>query len=236
MHQPFPQPYHSQFDLRGESFACYGSDFRGIVDYTFNNQGYRSEFDFDVDDTEPIIVCLGSSITTGHGLPVARSFPGLIAAKHQKKLWNLGQGCFRSSNQTMVDQVRFLTESGLNIDMLTVQFTHINRQGTKSNSYLELNQEICIQNFVDNLRDMTEMLAGRQWCWMLMDYSGAEFPQYVTDHPNKLAIDPDIIDNISVADYEHLAPTTTALAALRAHPGPLWHLYTARDIINFMKS
>jgi hypothetical protein len=136
----------------------------------------------------------------------------------------------------MVDQVRFLTESGLNIDMLMVQFTHINRQGTKSNSYLELNQEICIQNFVDNLRDMTEMLTGCQWCWMLMDYSGAEFPQYVTDHPNKLAIDPDIIDNISVADYEHLAPTTTALAALRAHPGPLWHLYTARDIINFMKS
>lgn len=231
----FPQPYHSQFDLRGETFTCYGSDFRGIIDYTFNNQGYRSDFDFDVSDTDPIIVCLGSSITTGHGLPVSRSFPGLIAARYHKKLWNLGQGCFRSSNQTMVEQVRFLTESELNIDRLVIQFTHINRQGNKSNSYLELNQETCVQNFIDHLREITELLSGYTWCWMLMDYSGAEFPAYVINHPNKLAIDPDIIDNLPVDGYQHLAPTTTALSALSAHPGPQWHLYTARDIINFME-
>jgi hypothetical protein len=133
-----------------------------------------------------------------------------------------------------VEQVRFLTESDLNIHQMVIQFTHINRQGNKSNSYLELNQETCVQNFTDHLCEVTELLSGYAWCWMLMDYSGAGFPVYVTDHPNKLAIDPDIIDNLPVDGYQHLAPTTTALSALSAHPGPRWHLYTARDIINFM--
>lgn len=236
MSDNFPKPYQSQFDLRGETLTCYGSDFRNIVEYNFNNQGYRSDFDFDINDSDAIIACLGSSITTGHGLPVSRSFPGLIATKYHKKLWNLGQGCYRSSNQTIVDQIQFLSQSALNIDLYVVQFTHINRQGNKFNSYLELDQTVCVQNFANNLQDITAMLSGKKWCWMLMDYNGSVFPEWIVQHPNKIAIDPDIIDNIPVAGYEHLAPTTTALSALSSHPGPLWHLQTARSIINFVNN
>lgn len=236
MSDNFPKPYPSQFDLRGETLTCYGSDFRDIIEYNFNNQGYRSDFDFDPDDPDPIIACLGSSITTGHGLPVNRSFPGLVAAKYHKKLWNLGQGCYRSSNQTIVDQIDFLSKSSLNIDMYIVQFTHINRQGNKFNSYIELDQTVCVQNFVDQLHAISSALSGKKWCWMLMDYSGASFPEWVAQHPNKIAIDPDIIDNISVSGYEHLAPTTTALKALSSHPGAKWHLQTAKSIINFLNN
>ena len=94
----FLKPYPSQYDLRGESITCYGSDFRNCINYTFNNQGYRSEFDFNLEDRDELLVCLGSSVATGHGLELNQSFSSIIAHNFNKKLWNLGQGCFRSSN------------------------------------------------------------------------------------------------------------------------------------------
>jgi hypothetical protein len=66
-----------------------------------------------------------------------------------------------------------------------------------------------------------------------MDFSGAEFSDQVTKHPNKIAIDPDIIDHISVEGFESLAPTTHALQMLSLHPGPVWHKETADQIIEF---
>ena len=230
---PFPKPYPSQYDLRGESFTCYGSDFRDIITYNFNDQGYRNDFDFDLADTSPILAALGSSITTGHGLDLVDSFSSIVADKLSKKLWNLGQGCFRSSNQTILEQTKFLVDSQLNIDYYVIQFTHINRQGNKYNSYLELDQSVAIQNFESILTEVTQVLAGRSWCWMLMDFSGATFSDWVVNHPNKIAIDPDITDHIDVSGYEPLAPSTHALQMLSLHPGPEWHKETAGQIVEF---
>jgi len=229
----FPRPYPSQFDLRGETLTCYGSDFRDIVNYTFNSQGYRADFDFDLADPDPIVVALGSSIATGHGIEIDRSFASLVATKHKKKLWNLGQGCFRSSNQTILEQIEYLVNNKANIDFYIVQFTHINRQGNKFNSYLELEQDISVKNFQDILTKITDLLANKKWCWLLTDYSGAVFDHWVVNHPNKISIDPEIVDHIAVKGYEHLAPSTHAVKLLSLHPGPKWHLYTAKEIINF---
>jgi hypothetical protein len=219
--------------LRGESFTCYGSDFRDIITYNFNNQGYRSDFDFELDDASSIVAVLGSSIATGHGLDLEDSFASIVAQKLEKKLWNLGQGCFRSSNQTILEQVQFLADSELNIDYYVLQFTHINRQGNKFNTYLELDQAVAVQNFEAILAEVSQVLAGRSWCWMLMDFSGAEFSESTVNHPNKIAIDPDIIDHISVSGYEDRAPSTHALKMLSLHPGPEWHKETADQIIKF---
>ena len=229
----FPLPYPSQYDLRGESYTCYGSDFRDIITYNFNDQGYRNDFDFDLADTSPILAALGSSIATGHGLDLKDSFSSIVAKNYGKTLWNLGQGCFRSSNQTILEQVKFLVDSPLNIDYYVIQFTHINRQGNKYNSYLELDQSVAVQNFENILVELTEVLAGHKWCWILMDFSGAEFSDQVVDHPNKIVIDPDIIDHISVEGFETLAPSTHALKMLSLHPGPRWHQATADQIIKF---
>jgi len=233
MDNAFPQPYPSQFDLRGESMTCYGSDFRNIIDYTFNNQGYRSLEDFEITDTDPLLVCLGSSIATGHGLELSQSFSSIIAQKFNKKLWNLGQGCFRSSNQTMLEQVEFLVTTDLNIDYWVIQFTHINRQGNRSNSYVELDNDVCIKNFCDILGKITRLLAGKKWCWLLTDWSGSAFPNWVTGHPNKIAIDPDSVDFVPVTGYEHLAPGDHAIRMLKVHPGTEWNLVIANQIIDY---
>lgn len=228
----FPQPFQSQFALRGETMTCYGSDFRNIIDYEFNSQGYRSPVDFSIDDTESLAVCFGSSIATGHGLPLTQCFSSIVAKKFNKKLWNLGQGCYRSSNQAILDQIEFLVTTDLKIDLWLIQFTHINRQGNKFNSYLELNQEKCLYDFDKILNKITQLLAGKSWAWMLCDYSGAEFANAVVDHPNKIAIDPDSVDFVSVDGFENLAPTSQALKMLSAHPGPKWHEHVAQLFIN----
>jgi hypothetical protein len=223
MSSTFPEPFQSQFALRGESMTCYGSDFRNIINYEFNSQGYRADFDFDIAETESLLACFGSSIATGHGLPLEQCFGNIIAEKFNKKLWNLGQGCYRSSNQTILEQVEFLVNTDLKIDQWVIQFTHINRQGNKFDSYLELDQEKCLENFTVILSKITQLLQGKTWGWILCDYSRAPFDNEIVDHPNKITIDPDSVDFISVAGFENLAPTSMALKTLAIHPGQKWH-------------
>lgn len=235
MSEFFVKPYPSQFDLRGDSITCYGSDFRGIVTYNFNNQGYRSDFDFDLSTRDPLCVSLGSSIATGHGIELEKSFGSIVAKKLEKKMWNLGQGCFRSSNQTILEQIEFLIATELNIDLFMIQFTHINRQGNRFDNYLELDLDTCIKNFCAILEKITQLLENKKWCWLLTDWSGAVFPSWVIKHPNKIAIDPDTVDHVSVSGYENLAPTTQALKTLSLHPGPGWHASIAQQIIDKIK-
>lgn len=233
MSKSFPQPYHSQFDLRGESYTCYGSDFRGCVTYTFNSQGYRSDFDYDLLDTDPLLVSFGSSIATGHGLAPDKNFGAIVAKKFDRKFWNLGQGCIRSSNQTILEQIEFLTSTDLRIDYFIIQFTHINRQGSRLNSYLELDQDLSVNNFCDILQRISHLLQTRKWCWLLLDYSGAAFPSWVHNHQAKVVIDPDSIDHISIDGYQNLAPTQHALKMLSLHPGQQWHANMAERIMAF---
>ena len=228
----FIKPYPSQYELRGDSMTCYGSDFRNIITYNFNDQGYRSDYNFELTDPAPLIACLGSSIATGHGVDLDESFSGIVANKLQKKLWNLGQGCFRSSNQTILEQIEFLTNTSLNVELYMIQFTHINRQGNKFNNYLELDLDICIQNFCSILEQITTLLATKKWCWLLADWSGATFPNWVINHPNLIVIDPETVDHVSVDGYESLAPSDRVINTLSVHPGPGWHTDMAKKIIN----
>lgn len=229
----FPKPYPSQFALAGESYTCYGSDFRQCVEYRFNNQGYRSEFDYDLHDKDPLLICLGSSIATGHGLDADQNFGYLVAKHYDKKFWNLGQGCFRSSNATILDQLDFLTRTELSIEFIVIQFTHINRQGTRFDSYLELDQQKALENFCSILRSVSDLLGNRRWCWILTDYSNAVMPVWVLNHPNKVIIDPLTVDHVDVTGYQHLAPTQQALRMLSLHPGPGWHRHIADQIISY---
>jgi len=229
----FPQPYQSQYQLRGESLTCYGSDFRGCITYNFNDQGFRNDFDFDLNDPESLLICLGSSIGTGHGIELAQSFGHIVAKHFNKKYWNLGQGCFRSSNQTMLEQVEFLTATQLDIAYTLIQFTHINRMGNKSNNYLELDPILAMQNFVKILDKITVLLQDKRWGWLLCDYSAADFPVHVIDHPNKIAIDPDSVDFVDVENFQHLAPTQHAIKMLSVHPGPKWNQDMASHIIDY---
>lgn len=213
--------------------ACYGSDFRGCIDYTFNNQGFRSDFDYTLDDPDKLLVCMGSSIATAHGLEVHQGFGYLVAQELNNKLWNLGQGCFRSSNQTILEQVEFLNQTQLNIEHWVIQFTHINRMGNKFNSHIELDQASNIQNFCSILSSIEQELDGQRWCWMLADYSQAEFPSWVINHPHKITIDPDSVDFVAVDAYRHLAPNETSLRNLSLHPGPQWNRNIADMILNY---
>jgi hypothetical protein len=232
----FPQPYSSQYDLRGESYTCYGSDFRGCVSYKFNNQGFRNDFDYTLDDPDPLLICLGSSIGTGHGLEMHESFGHIVAQNLNKKLWNLGQGCFRSSNQIMLEQIEFLVKTNLNIAYYVIQFTHINRMGNKSSSYLELDHELAIENFINILNQITVLLKGKRWCWLLCDYSQAVFSDAVCNHPNKIVINPDSVDFVPVDEYKHLAPTQHALNLLSLHPGPAWNKTIADSILKYFNA
>ena len=229
----FIKPFPSQYDLRGENLTCYGSDFRGCINYEFNNQGYRSSYDFNITDPDSLLVCMGSSIATGHGLPLDQSFGYLVASKFGKKLWNMGQGCYRSNNETILEQVDFLVNTNLNISYFIIQFTHLNRMGHRNNSYLELDKDLAAKNFLYVLKQISLLLKNKKWCWLLCDYSKAVLPDYAVNHPNKIVIDPESVDFITATNYLHLAPTAQSLKALTSHPGQMWHQKIANDILEY---
>lgn len=229
----FPRPYPSQYELRGDSYGCYGSDFRDCVNYAFNNQGYRSDFDYSVDSLDRIVVCLGSSIATGHGLELADTFGAAVAKYFDCKLWNMGQGCFRSNNQTVLDQIKFLTQTDLNIEYYLIQFTHINRCGNQFENYLELDSARAVMNFEHTLKQIEQLLQGKRWCWMLADYSKAALPDWIVNHPNMIVIDPDSVDFVDTKSYASAAPSKHALKMLSLHPGRAWNQHLADLMIKY---
>lgn len=229
----FPKPYPSQYELRGDTHSCYGSDFRKCVNYTFNNQGYRSDFDYSTECQDHIVVCLGSSIATGHGLELENTFGAIVAKHFDQTLWNMGQGCFRSNNQTVLDQIKFLSNSDLKIDYYLIQFTHINRCGNQFENYLELDTAQAILNFEQTLKQVDQLLQGKKWCWMLADYSKVTLPDWIVNHPNLIVIDPDSVDFVETKTYAKSAPSKHALKMLSLHPGVKWNQQMADLMIEY---
>lgn len=81
-------------NIKDESIRQYLSN-NGWLDpysitYKYNSQGFRSE-EFTL---QPAYVALGCSFTEGVGLPLASTWPSLLAEKIDHTVWNLGiSGC-----------------------------------------------------------------------------------------------------------------------------------------------
>lgn len=68
----------------------YDCDEVGLVNYQWNDYGYRASFDYAPLLNEDKIVCIGCSFTEGVGLDEEDTWPNMLASKLGKKYLNLG--------------------------------------------------------------------------------------------------------------------------------------------------
>lgn len=198
-----PIPLPSQYDLRGEVMLCYASDQRNQVEYRFNDLGYRSDIEYSIEQshTKKIYAWVGSSITNGHTIEVEKSFPRLVSAAEGAECWNFSQGCFRTSNQILLEQTEMLVNSGAAIDKFFIQFINLERQGSKLDVYYNFDKSENIKKFEEIFLGFTEVLKGKSWYWMLMDTLVHEIPDWILNSSNKIAHNPRFIDTTGIKEH-----------------------------------
>lgn len=92
----FPDaPQHMKV-LAGQTMNTFGYDTSTQVRYTFNNLGYRSNREFI--PTDDAIILLGNTLTFGLGLPIEKTFSGLIDAAIDNPVYNFAWGCYGHTN------------------------------------------------------------------------------------------------------------------------------------------
>jgi hypothetical protein len=90
-----PAPDH-MFQLRNQTIARFGYDTDGVINYQFNDLGYRSDLEF-TQNHNPIVM-LGNTITFGLGVTMEQSFAGIISKTLAHPVYNFSWGCYGHTN------------------------------------------------------------------------------------------------------------------------------------------
>lgn len=198
-----PKPLPSQYELRGEHMMCYASDQRNIVEYRFNELGYRNDIEYNIEDTidKKVYAWFGSSITNGHTIEVEKSFPQLVSKKMNAVCWNFSQGCFRTSNQILFEQVEALLETDALIDTFFIQFINLERQGSKLETYYNFNKLENVKTFEKIFENFSTLLNGKKWYWLMMDKLQHEIPDWIINTKNKIIYNPKFADTTGIREH-----------------------------------
>lgn len=198
-----PIPLPSQYELRGERMMCYASDQRNVVEYRFNELGYRNDIEYNIEDTfdKKVYAWFGSSITNGHSIEVEKSFPQLVSKKMDAICWNFSQGCFRTSNQILFEQVESLLDTDAIIDKFFIQFINLERQGSKYETFYNFDKLENEKTFEKIFVNFSKLLEGRNWYWLMMDKLQHQIPQWILDTPNKIIYNPTFADTTGVIEH-----------------------------------
>jgi len=78
-------------DRQNTTSTTYDSDNSLLVDYKFNDYGYRASFDYEPLLNSEKIVCIGCSFTEGVGLDEEETWPYLLSKKIGLPFLNLGK-------------------------------------------------------------------------------------------------------------------------------------------------
>lgn len=71
--------YELNWDLRGQIVSNCGRDYTGLIEYKFNNQGFRSDFDYIM---APKYAFFGGSIVFGVGVSIDKIFTSYFDQSH----------------------------------------------------------------------------------------------------------------------------------------------------------
>tara|TARA_Y100000389_G_C17262174_1_gene413583 strand:- start:108 stop:809 length:702 start_codon:yes stop_codon:yes gene_type:complete len=198
-----PTPLPSQYELRGESMTCYASDNRGEVNYSFNELGYRSNIEYVIADTykNKTFAWFGSSIVNGHSIELEESFAQIVTKKLDATCWNFSQGCYRASNEVIVEQVEEVLKTDAQIDTFFIQFIDLHRRATGIDTYYEFDFEDNLKNFKKTFSKLQSLLANKKWYWLLWDRHVHNIQESIVNDPNKIFINFPNQDQTGIAGH-----------------------------------
>jgi hypothetical protein len=217
----FPLPFRDQYECRGETLEVYASDRRGLVEYKFNNLGYRNSIDYCVTESNAGVY-LGSSITSGIGISWEKTFVKLSSDFLAVQPYHFSQGCTKIDNYELLQQVTTLIKSNFLPKYWVIQFIDLDRQFDKNtgicNSSLDTAENI--RKFIDIFSTIESLLCDKTWCFIGCDNLSHAIPDHIRHHDNCISWNPRFIDQAGVG----------------THPGTKWHQMISLGIQKSIKS
>ena len=204
-----PLPFRDQYECRDETLEVYASDRRGIVEYRFNNLGYRNDIDYSTTETSAGVY-IGSSITSAIGIAWEKSFARLSADSLGSKSYQFGQGCQAIDNQEILRLLREILKSDLKPRYVVLQFIDLDRRydlETGKTIWLRTRDQKNIDLFNETFSAAEQYLIDLPWCFIGTDGMDHDVGQHIRRHPRCVAWNFPFID----------------LAGVGEHPGERWH-------------
>ena len=203
-----PLPFRDQYECRNETLEVYASDRRGLVEYRFNNLGYRNDIDY-VDTEANAGVFLGSSITSSIGVEWNKSFVKLVSDSFKVEPYHFSQGCTKIDNNEILQQIRCLKDNNFHPKFWVIQFIDLDRRFDSLSGQTTHCDNVAenVQEFVDIFSQIESILVDQTWCFFGCDNLSHSIPKHIINHKNCLVWNPTFIDRAGVGN----------------HPGSKWH-------------
>jgi hypothetical protein len=173
--EKWKSPPH-QLQLKGCVTKKFGYDTRGIVDYQFNSQGFRSP----EITNQPTIFFVGNSISFGIGLDESHTFVALTANTLNFPYVNLSYGCYKHENHDHLDNVKNISLRNQD-DIIVVQINNLDRR-RRGDLVLDGNHpEFCKNKFLDYFEKVNSLLKNKTKIFLYWDNVVYDLPKSVTD-------------------------------------------------------
>jgi hypothetical protein len=204
-----PLPFNDQYECRNETLEVYASDRRGIVEYKFNNLGYRNNIDYDLNENNAGVY-LGSSITSGIGISWQQTYVNLSSNFFGVLPYNFSQGCTKIDNTEILRQLSMLIALDFSAKYWVIQFIDFDRRFDPRTGVTVSceDRDKNIDNFIKIFSTVESLLLGKNWTFIVCDRLSHDVPEYIRkQHVKCLSWNTKFID----------------FSGVGTHPGPKWH-------------
>lgn len=214
-----PLPFITQYECRNETLEVYASDRRGLVDYSFNNYGYRNNIDYK-DHAVDVGVYIGSSITSGIGVVWPETFVAMSSQALCVQGYHFSQGCVPVDNQEILSMLVKIKATNIQPRYWVVQFIDLNRryQNGRLDKLVDDQQEN-VDLFCQTFRAVQTILQNDIWVFTGSDASRCAIPEEILNHPRCMGWNIPFVDQAGVG----------------SHPGPKWHRMISAGIVKKLR-
>ena len=215
----FPKSYNEH--LTNKTTHKIGQDMRGIVPYSFNNCGFRSDIDYI--ETDNNAGCFfGNAFTSAVGIEWHNSYASLTSKKLSVNCYNFSQGCTGVDNTEIVNTaIKVSKMEAFKPKFYFIQFTDLTRRFNPKTTELTLesNIEKNLERFIESFKKLEDALRDSKWFFMGCDFAQYHpVPDYIAQHKNCLIWNPAFFDKI-----------------LYGMPGEKWHYVISYGLTNKLK-
>lgn len=214
-----PLPFVTQYECRNETLEVYASDRRGVVNYSFNNYGYRNNIDYESDAVD-VGIYIGSSITSGIGVNWSDSFVVTSAQAMGVPAYHFSQGCMAVDNQEILSMLTRLKQTKIQPKYWVIQFIDLNRRYQDGRLIDLVNDpQQNLNLFLQTFDTVQTVLQKDIWVFTGSDSSKCAIPEQILNHPKCVGW------NIPFVD----------LAGVGSHPGAKWHRMISAGIVKKLR-
>lgn len=163
--------------LSNQTVTQFGYDNQGIINYSFNSEGFRST-EFDLNSNK--LVVIGNSISFGIGVDESETFAKMLSMSMKKNLHNMSFGCYFHENHDHLANLKNISDSQGD-DIFLVQINNLGRRRiSKTEVVQENSKSYCVKKFIDYFDTVEQLLKNKSRIYLYWDNIDYDLPESIT--------------------------------------------------------